>query len=58
MKLTITTFAVASFALVVGCSAQPEPEQTSEVAVVQQAVTAAECDTQLNRCLSGPLGSD
>jgi hypothetical protein len=56
MKLTTTFFAIAVLALTAGCASQPEAEPADEVAVVQAAVTAAECDTQLNRCLSGPLG--
>jgi len=55
MKLTTTILTIAALALA-GCATQAEPEHTSEVAVVEAAVTAAECDTQLNRCLSGPLG--
>jgi len=56
MKLTTTIFAIALITLTAGCATEAEPEQASEVGVVQAAVTAAECDTQLNRCLSGPLG--
>lgn len=56
MKLTTTALAIALIALTAGCASQPETEQASEVAVVQSAVTAAQCDTELNRCLSGPLG--
>ena len=55
MKLT-TALVVALFALTAGCASQPEAEQASEVAVVEAAITAAQCDTELNRCLSGPLG--
>jgi hypothetical protein len=44
-----------SIALAAGCAPQAETE-ASEVAVVEAAVTAAECDTQLNQCLNGPLG--
>jgi hypothetical protein len=56
MKLATNVFAIAVIALAAGCASQPETEQADEVGVVQAAVTAAECDTQLNRCLSGPLG--
>jgi hypothetical protein len=55
MKLTTTVLALAMIALA-GCTTPAETAPTDEVAVVQQAVTAAECDTQLNRCLAGPLG--
>src|SRR5688500_15540029 len=54
MKLTNTIFAIALITLAAGCATPAETE--SEVGVVQAAVTVAECDTQLNRCLSGPLG--
>lgn len=55
MKIT-TTFVLAVIALVSGCAPQAESDQADEVAVVTAAVTAAECDAQLDRCLSGPLG--
>jgi hypothetical protein len=57
MKFLTTSITASILLLATGCATQTEvDQQTPEVAVAEASLTVAECDTQLNRCLGGPLG--